>query len=127
MIAYSREDTVKSVAKGHRTHFSRRVSSTPKQNVRDSNSGSQVVAMMQTAEPWHGYNSAACSRVAFCFTTGRRPFRKFKMCSVVMVVPDVLIHQPFQVPFIENDHVVEQIPAAVADPPLGDTFLPWTT
>jgi hypothetical protein len=29
-------------------------------------------------------------------------------------------------PFIDNDHMVEQIPAAVANPTLGNTVLPPT-
>jgi len=45
---------------------------------------------------------------------------------VVVVVTHVLVHQAFQMPFIENDHVVKQIVAAVADPALGDTVLPRT-
>ena len=30
-------------------------------------------------------------------------------------------------PFIENDNLVKQIPAADANPPLGDTILPWAS
>ena len=41
-----------------------------------------------------------------------------------MVVADVFIHEAFQMPFIENDDVVEQIPAAVSDPALCDAVLP---
>ena len=43
-----------------------------------------------------------------------------------MVIADVLVHQAFQMAFIESDNVVEQIAAAVADPTLGDTVLPRT-
>lgn len=49
------------------------------------------------------------------------------MRSVVLVVIDVLIHQALQVPFIQHDHMVEQIPAAVADPSLGNAILPGTS
>src|SRR5208337_151372 len=48
------------------------------------------------------------------------------MGSVVLVVIDVLIHQALQMAIIENDHMVEQIPAAVADPSFGNTILPGT-
>ena len=48
------------------------------------------------------------------------------MCSVVVVVKHVLIQQAFQMPFIDNDDMVKQIAAAVADPALGNTVLPWT-
>ena len=49
------------------------------------------------------------------------------MCSILVVVTDVLIHQAFQMPLIEDDHMVKQIAAAVADPPLGNTVLPRTS
>jgi hypothetical protein len=45
------------------------------------------------------------------------------MRSIFVVVTDVLTHQTFQMAFIQNDHMVEQIAAAVADPALGDTIL----
>ena len=48
------------------------------------------------------------------------------MRSVVVIVTDVLSHQAFQMPFIENDNMVEEIPAAVSDPTLSNTVLPRT-
>ena len=44
-----------------------------------------------------------------------------------MVIVDVLNHEPFQVAFIEDDHMVEQVPTAVADPAFGNTVLPRTS
>jgi hypothetical protein len=49
------------------------------------------------------------------------------MCSVLSVITDVLAHQAFQMPFIETDRVVKQSSAAVADPTLGNTVLPWNS
>jgi hypothetical protein len=49
------------------------------------------------------------------------------MSSVLVVVTDILIHQAFQVPFVENDYRVEQIPSAVADPSFCDAVLPRTS
>src|SRR5580658_3414902 len=49
------------------------------------------------------------------------------MRAIVLVVMDVLVHQPFQMPFIQHDHMVEQIVTAVANPTLGNTVLPWTS
>jgi hypothetical protein len=37
------------------------------------------------------------------------------MRSVIVIVTDVILHQAFEMPFIQDDHMVEQIPAAVAD------------
>ena len=44
-----------------------------------------------------------------------------------MLVADVFSHQALQMPLAEDDHVVEQISAAISDPTLGDTVLPRTT
>src|ERR1039457_2603898 len=49
------------------------------------------------------------------------------MCSILVVVADVLFHKTFQVPFVEHDHMVEQIPAAVADKAFCNSVLPRTT
>jgi hypothetical protein len=49
------------------------------------------------------------------------------MRAVLVVVADVLIHEAFQMQFIENDHMVEQIAAAVADPALSHAILPRTS
>ena len=48
------------------------------------------------------------------------------MCSVVVVVKDVRVQQPLQMSFIQDDHMVKQIPAAVANPTLANPVLPWT-
>jgi hypothetical protein len=49
------------------------------------------------------------------------------MRSIFVVVADVFVQQAFQMPFIHHDHVVKEILAAVANPTLGDTILPWTS
>ena len=41
-----------------------------------------------------------------------------------MVITDVFVHQAFQMPLIEDDHMVEQIPSAVAGPVLCNAILP---
>jgi len=48
------------------------------------------------------------------------------MLAVCVVVVDVFIHKTFEMPFIENNHMVEQIPATAADPTLGNSVLPGT-
>jgi hypothetical protein len=44
------------------------------------------------------------------------------MRSIFVIVAEVFIQQVFQMPFIHHDHVVKEIPAAVANPTLGDTI-----
>jgi hypothetical protein len=47
-----------------------------------------------------------------------------EMSPVIVVVTNVLIHQPFQMPLIENDHMIEQITTATAYEALGHAILP---
>jgi len=49
------------------------------------------------------------------------------MCAILEIVEDEFIHQAFEMPSIENDHMVEQIPAAGAYPTFRNTVLPWTS
>ena len=46
------------------------------------------------------------------------------MSAVVVVVTDVLVHEPLQMALVEHDHMIEQIAAAVADEALGNAVLP---
>ena len=96
-------------------------------NPSGDSSGREIVAMMQTAQSRHGYDLATCTGILFCHATGRRFLRQCKMRPVFVIVTDVLIHQAFQMAFIENDHMVEQIASAVANPALGNAILPRTS
>jgi hypothetical protein len=69
--------------------------------------------MMQATKSWHRDYPVPHIRSADCFTTVRRSFIQREMRPVVVVVADVLIHQAFQMPFIQDNHMIKQIPAAV--------------
>ena len=43
-----------------------------------------------------------------------------------MVIANVGGHQPFQMPFVEHDDMIEQIPSAIPNPAFCDTILPRT-
>ena len=60
-------------------------------------------------------------------TARRRSLLQREMGSIVMIVPDVFVHQPSEMPLIHHDHVVDQITAAVANPALGNAVLPRTS
>ena len=79
---------------------------------------------MQTAEPWHGNNFAACTRCLRRQPSCRSLFLQPEVRPVIMVIADVLVHQALQVAFIENDYVIEQIPAATANESLRHAILP---
>ena len=77
--------------------------------------------MVQPAESREGFNLALSLR-ANC----RRPtcwcvLRESKMRSVFVVVEKVGRHQAFEMPLIQDDHVVQQIASATSYPALRNT------
>jgi hypothetical protein len=72
VTADENEMTTKSGVSGFRTHFSRRSSSVLTRDVGSSSSGSTIVAMMQTTQPWHRNHFVTAAGIFLCFTTRRR-------------------------------------------------------
>src|ERR1039457_4682153 len=83
--------------------------------------------MMQATQPWHRNHLVTAAGIFLCFTTRRRSLFQREMGAILEIVEDVFVHQAFQMPPIENDHVVEQIPAAGAYPAFRNAVLPWTS
>jgi hypothetical protein len=82
---------------------------------------------MQSIKPWRKYNSVTHTGILHGLTTGRRSLGHRKMCSIIVVLTDVLVHQSLQVAFIQNNHLVEQISTAASDPELNNAVLPRTS
>src|SRR6516225_4973274 len=82
--------------------------------------------MVQPAESRKGLNLAFTRRVNFCCTTSWRVLRQSKMSPVLMVVEQVGRHQSFEMPLIDDDHVVQQVAPATSHPTLSNTVLPRT-
>jgi hypothetical protein len=83
--------------------------------------------MMETAQPWHRHNLAVCFDSGSWLTTCRRFLLQPKMRSVVVIVTDVLVHEALEMLFIQNDHMIEQISTAAANPPFCNAVLPRTS
>jgi hypothetical protein len=81
--------------------------------------------MMRTAQPWHRNHLVTAAGIFLCFTT-RSLFQR-EIGTILEIVEDVFVDQAFQMPPIENDHMVESIPAAVAYPAFRNPVLPWTS
>ncbi|HEX4155994.1 MAG TPA: hypothetical protein VHY48_10300 [Acidobacteriaceae bacterium] len=47
------------------------------------------------------------------------------MSPIVVIIANVLGHEAVEVPFIENDDVIEQVSATAADEAFYDAILPW--
>jgi hypothetical protein len=73
--------------------------------------------MVQAAEPRQADHCAIASSVHCPPTTCRSRLLQSKMRSVVMIVADVFSYEAFQMPFIEDDDMIEQFPAATAGYP----------
>ena len=71
--------------------------------------------MMQPTEPRYRNHLATANTAGHCVTSRRSLLSQTEVSPVVVVVEDVLAHQTFQLPFIEYDHMIEQVSAAVAD------------
>src|SRR5215469_13403246 len=82
--------------------------------------------MMQPAESRKGLNLAFTGRANFCCTTCGRVLREPKMSPVLMVIEQVGRHQSFEMPLIQDDHVVQQVASATSHPTLSNTVLPRT-
>jgi hypothetical protein len=85
--------------------------------------GRPIVTVVQPAQsiigkhPTGGYAASSATR---------RSLAQSKVRAVLVMVGDVLGKEPFQVPLVESNHMVEQLAAAAPHPTLGDTILPGT-
>jgi hypothetical protein len=89
-------------------------------------SGSQIVPMIQAAEPGRGNDLAFHDCILFCYSSSRSLLLQSKMRSVLVVVVDVVVHQALQMSLVENDHMIEQFSAAAPHESLRNTVLPGT-
>jgi hypothetical protein len=72
----------------------------------------QIVALVQSAEPRHRYDSAISAGISPRLTTSGCFLRQPEVRSVIVVVVDVLNQEALEMPFVQGNHVVEQIPTA---------------
>src|ERR1022692_319529 len=81
---------------------------------------------MKTTESRQGDNLVDTHRCGRCHSTTGSVLLKSEMSPVLVVITNVVLQQPSQVPLIENDHVIEQVPPYTANPALGNSVLPRT-
>jgi hypothetical protein len=80
--------------------------------------------MMRAAEPRHGNYLRIDRRSHLDFPASESFLVQTEMSPIVMIVANVLIHQAFQMVFIDHDQMVEQIAAAAPNEAFGHTVLP---
>ena len=81
---------------------------------------------MQAAEAPERLNSLFDARGRSHWARDRRILGEPEMGSVHVVIPDVLRHEAFQMAFVQNDHMIQQIAPAASHPALGNSVLPRT-
>jgi hypothetical protein len=79
--------------------------------------------MMEAADAGEGDHLGARGQ-GFRSTSRGRVLPETAVRPIIVVVRDVLAEQTPQVNLVQHDHVVEQFPAATADPAFSDTVLP---
>ena len=81
------------------------------------------ITMVQPAESRKGLNPAFSLRANFFGPTRWSVFREAEMCPVLVVIEQVRRHQPFEMPLIQDDHVVKQIVPTASHPALRNPVL----
>src|SRR5262249_49233563 len=83
--------------------------------------------MVQSAKARDGYNFGS-SHSWWLYRPSRGcVFVQGIVDAVLVIVTDVIANQTAQVIFIQDDHMVQQFPAAAPDPALRDSILPGTS
>ncbi len=82
--------------------------------------------MVQPPESRQGLNLAFTLRANFCRPTCWRVLRESEVSPVLMIVEQVRRHQLFEMPLIQDNHVVQQVALATSHPALRNTVLPRT-
>src|SRR5664279_138880 len=93
------------------------------EGLRTADSSSPVIAVMQ---PAHALLANHCALFPRACPASRRLLVQPEVCSVVVIVGNVLGEESLQMSLIQRDYVVEQVAAAASDPTLGDPILPGT-
>ena len=82
-----------------------------------------IVAVMQSTDSRTRHDEAGTCRRS---STGGRSLLQSEMRSILMVIAEVLRKQPLQMPFVQRNHVIEEITSAAFHPTLSDAVLPRT-
>ena len=74
------------------------------------------ITMVQATESRKGLNLPFTRRANFCRPTCWRVLRESKMRTVLVIVEEVGRHQAFEMPLIQDNHVVQQVASATSHP-----------
>ena len=83
-----------------------------------------AVTMMETANPRERNNLRSVARVVLYGTPIGRVLAEPIVRAVQMVVANVVSKESSQVPFVQRNHMVQQLPPAASDPSFSHSVLP---
>jgi hypothetical protein len=84
------------------------------------------IPVVQSAEAWHRHNFGSRHTSWVYHPSLGRILVHGVVDTVLVIVADVIANQPAQVTFIQDDHMIQQFPAAASHPALRDSILPGT-
>ena len=84
----------------------------------------ETVSMMQAAHSRHRDNSAFRVWIRFGFARAGCILCKAEVCAIVVVIADIFVHEAHQMGLVEHNHIIEQVPAAIANESLRYSVLP---
>ena len=70
-----------------------------------------MITMMQAADAGHSYHLGGPPRPAFDYPESRRLLLQGIVKAIVVVIIEVISNQPTQMGFVQDDHVIQQLPA----------------
>jgi hypothetical protein len=80
--------------------------------------------MMQTAKTRQGDDAGTRASALLRGPVPRRLFPQAKMRPVLVIIADVAIHEAFQMPLVEYDHMIEQFVTTAGHEPFRNAILP---
>jgi hypothetical protein len=89
--------------------------------------GGHAVAMVETTDSRHCQDFGGRICIRRCHSTRGRPLLQREVRPIVVVIANVFSHQPFEMPLVEHDYMIEQVPSAITNPSFCNTVLPRTT
>src|SRR5215472_1598043 len=91
-----------------------------------SGGGLPMIAMMQAADAGHSHDLGGPAGPAFDSTERGRLLLQGIVNAIVVVIVEVISNPPPPMGFVQDDHVVQEVPATAPHPALRHALLPGT-
>jgi hypothetical protein len=96
----------------------------PKRKINELGCFFPNVSVVQTTNPGQRNHSVIIRFFRLNRATYGWIFVKMVMSQIMVIISDVLLQQPVQVVLIENNHMIEHLPATTSNPTLSNAIPP---